>query len=363
MSNTKRPVVCIDAGHYGTYNKCPNNSAYSEAKVMWDLHLLQKQYLEQLGVDVITTRATQTKDLALGTRGKKADGCDLFISDHTNAVGSGMNESVDYVAVYHLTNDTTTVCDDLSKCFAEKIAPVIATTMGTKQGCKVLSRLSDNDKNGDGMMNDNYYGVLNGARSVEVPGVILEHSFHTNTTTVNWLLNKANLDKLARAETECIASFLLGKTATLDSVEAEKNPAPAPAPSDTAKVLYRVQVGAFGVKANAETQLKDVKAKGFTDAILVQVGKLFKVQVGAYSVRANADNMQKKLLAAGFDAFITTVGGTTVTTNTELKSVTEIAKEVIEGKWGNGADRKARLKNAGYDYTAVMTEVNRRLSK
>ena len=73
--------------------------------------------------------------------------------------------------------------------------------------------------------------------------------------------------------------------------------------------------------------------------------------------------MQKKVLGAGFDAFITTVGGTTVTPNTELKSVTEIAKEVIEGKWGNGADRKARLKNAGYDYTAVMTEVNSRLSK
>ena len=227
MSNTKRPVVCIDAGHYGTYNKCPNNSAYSEAKVMWDLHLLQKQYLEQLGVDVITTRATQTKDLALGTRGKKADGCDLFISDHTNAVGSRMNESVDYVAVYHLTNDTTTICDDISKCFAEKIAPVIATTMGTKQGCKVLSRLSDNDKNGDGMMNDNYYGVLNGARSVGTPGLILEHSFHTNTAVVNWLLNKDNLDKLARAEAECIASFLLGKTITLGSVEAEKNPAPS----------------------------------------------------------------------------------------------------------------------------------------
>lgn len=36
----------------------------------------------------------------------------------------------------------------------------------------------------------------------------------------------------------------------------------------------------------------------------------------------------------------------------------EIAKEVIEGKWGNGADRKKRLENAGYNYNAIQSIVN-----
>lgn len=40
------------------------------------------------------------------------------------------------------------------------------------------------------------------------------------------------------------------------------------------------------------------------------------------------------------------------------KSVDEIAREVIQGKWGNGADRKNRLANAGYDYNAVQKYVN-----
>lgn len=40
------------------------------------------------------------------------------------------------------------------------------------------------------------------------------------------------------------------------------------------------------------------------------------------------------------------------------KSVTEIAKEVIAGKWGNGATRKQRLTAAGYDYEAVQRKVN-----
>ena len=41
--------------------------------------------------------------------------------------------------------------------------------------------------------------------------------------------------------------------------------------------------------------------------------------------------------------------------------MTQIAKEVIAGKWGNGTDRKNKLTAAGYDYTAVQREVNRLL--
>lgn len=41
-----------------------------------------------------------------------------------------------------------------------------------------------------------------------------------------------------------------------------------------------------------------------------------------------------------------------------LKSTDAIAKEVIEGKWGNGADRKSRLTAAGYNYSEVQAAVN-----
>lgn len=54
-------------------------------------------------------------------------------------------------------------------------------------------------------------------------------------------------------------------------------------------------------------------------------------------------------------------GGTTGTT-TKKKTVAEIADEVIAGKWGNGSDRKSRLTAAGYDYTAVQNAVNAKLS-
>ncbi len=41
------------------------------------------------------------------------------------------------------------------------------------------------------------------------------------------------------------------------------------------------------------------------------------------------------------------------------KSITEIANEVLQGKWGNGVDRKNRLMKAGYNYNSVQSEVNR----
>lgn len=42
-----------------------------------------------------------------------------------------------------------------------------------------------------------------------------------------------------------------------------------------------------------------------------------------------------------------------------VKTVHDIALEVIDGKWGNGQDRKNRIHAAGYDYADVQAEVNR----
>jgi len=41
-----------------------------------------------------------------------------------------------------------------------------------------------------------------------------------------------------------------------------------------------------------------------------------------------------------------------------LKSVDEIAKEVINGKWGNGDERKQKLTAAGYNYSEIQARVN-----
>lgn len=48
----------------------------------------------------------------------------------------------------------------------------------------------------------------------------------------------------------------------------------------------------------------------------------------------------------------------TPTPTTPTKSNEEIAQECIEGKWGNGTERKTRLESAGYDYNTIQSIVN-----
>lgn len=48
----------------------------------------------------------------------------------------------------------------------------------------------------------------------------------------------------------------------------------------------------------------------------------------------------------------------TSSTTTATKTIEELAKEVIAGKWGNGTARKTALEKAGYDYEAVQAKVN-----
>ena len=117
-------------------------------------------------------------------------------------------------------------------------------------------------------------------------------------------------------------------------------------------VLYRVQTGAFLNKSYADAMLAKVKAAGFS-TYMVQTGKMYRVQVGAYKVRANAEKMAKRLKAAGFNTYITTVSGTPVAASAK-KSIDEIAREIVLGKWGNGSDRKNRLIKAGYTQDEVV---------
>ena len=67
------------------------------------------------------------------------------------------------------------------------------------------------------------------------------------------------------------------------------------------------------------------------------------------------DNKLKRgdiLLGKGHTAVVLSDGAS-------QKPITEVAREVIAGKWGNGAIRKSKLRAAGYSYTAVQLEVSR----
>ncbi len=82
----------------------------------------------------------------------------------------------------------------------------------------------------------------------------------------------------------------------------------------------------------------------------------------------NGSDREKRLEAAGYDYNViqskvnAKLNGGYSTSNKPAKSISQIADEVIAGKWGNGNDRKQRLEKAGYNYNEVQKKVNEKLS-
>lgn len=165
----------------------------------------------------------------------------------------------------------------------------------------------------------NGFAVINTARSKGARAALLEICFIDDADDMKLYLAKKNeiINAIAKA---------FGAPVNGDNSKGETTTTPAqkPATNETAK-LYVVQVFA-GSKSGAETALAKAKKAGFTDA------------------------------------FITTSGGT-ADPEPVKKSVDDIAREVIQGKWGNGDDRKNRLTAAGYDYSTVQKRVTELLKR
>lgn len=87
---------------------------------------------------------------------------------------------------------------------------------------------------------------------------------------------------------------------------------------------------------------------------------MYYVQV-PFTNKADAEVVQNAFKVMGVKCTIVNdevVNAAPTVPTTSKKTVDEIAREVINGKWGVGADRKKRLTDAGYDYSAVQKRVN-----
>jgi N-acetylmuramoyl-L-alanine amidase len=205
MKNVKegnsRPVVCLDAGHYAKQNRSGVVPEFYESEINWKLHNLLAKALEKYGIKVVKTRPGLNQELELTMRGKKSDGCDLFISVHVNAAD---NNNANYVLGIHMVEDDCGEIDEQSKTVATLLSETVARIMEVKSEVWTRESASDRDSNGH---KDDYYGVLRGAHSVGTAGVIVEHGFYTNKAQAEFLLKDSNLAAIADAEAKVIADW------------------------------------------------------------------------------------------------------------------------------------------------------------
>ncbi len=188
--------ICIDPGHYGSNYNPGVAAGYVESNFTWAYHLLLKERLQKYGVEVITTRDTKAEDLGLQARGKKAAGCDLFISVHSNATDN--KPEVDAVFAHWSVRSG-------GEGIAKKIANALTVFFRSEWGyCDDPVMYAQESAKYPGY---DYFGVLKGAASVEVPGIIIEHSFHTNKRYCEWAMVEGSLEKMADVEVQAIVDY------------------------------------------------------------------------------------------------------------------------------------------------------------
>lgn len=120
-----------------------------------------------------------------------------------------------------------------------------------------------------------------------MPALLIETGF-INTDQDNSRFD-AQFEEIAQA----ISSAILG---TLDEETLENS-------QNSKDIFYRVQVGSYRERPNADKLLYELEDQGFPAFILYQDG-LYKVQVGAFRNLENAVKMERVLRNAGYSTWI-----------------------------------------------------------
>lgn len=110
--------------------------------------------------------------------------------------------------------------------------------------------------------------------------------------------------------TGCPGPYLMSKIESLqfeNDIKAAMggNPAPTPQPErKVGKYYWKVQVGAFAKKENADAHAEKMKQIGQKPYVFLDKDHIWKVQVGAFDDKANADKLADAVRDAGFKTIV-----------------------------------------------------------
>lgn len=211
---------------YGNTNECDQCNRIAAAA---------KTALERCGFEV--KKAAKGQIMKTSIAESNAWGADLHIPIHTNATtNTGTGSAVGTVVfVYNNSAENMKLAQPIYKAVQD------CTPGGTDFGVQVSPGLAE----------------LNFTNAI---AVYVEVDFHDNPTVAKWLVENTAAVGEAIAKGVCEGYGVTYKAP--DEL--------APVKKD---VFYRVQVGAYSDRKNAEVFLEQVKKAGFTNAFIVEVKK------------------------------------------------------------------------------------------
>ena len=235
-------LLILDAGHsFDTKGKNNAKENFYEWEFNNDMQYKIKARCEELGIKVFLTNPNPSivSDIALTTRAATANDFwlrnskpkSMFISLHANAYSLSSARGTE---TYTANNASST-----SKNFAKVLNDEVV---------KVMKSLDKNAKDRGVKCKD--WTVI---QKASMPSVLVEYAFYSNLDDLKILKN--NRDELVEATVKAICAYF--------GIEYKKEIA-----TNTNK-LYKVCIGAYKDKYNADKILKEAKEKGFKDAYII----------------------------------------------------------------------------------------------
>lgn len=225
--------VFLGVGHGGTDSGAVGNG-FKEKDLNLSIAIACADKLQRNGVSVLLSRTKDEND-TLNDEVKECNAYnpDVAVDIHNNAGGGDGAE-----CWYHYGGGT-------SKVLAENILAEVVKTGQNSRGAKTKKNALGKD----------YYGFI---RMTKAPAVIVECAFIDNAKDIT----------IIDTEDERIQMGFAIADAILKTLGIEIKPMFAE-PENKDDKIYRVQVGAYREKKNAENMLAKLKAAGFGDSIIV----------------------------------------------------------------------------------------------
>ena len=327
--------IALDAGHGGSDPGAVYKGRQEKDDTL-DLTLAVGDILKKNGIDVYYTRTTDEYE----TPFKKAtdannSGADLFVSIHRNS-SENPNQ---YSGVETLVYSDTGLKAEVARNINNQLEDAGFKNLGVdeRKNLVVLKRTKmpavlvevgfiNNDK--DNYLFDEEFdsiaqaiadGILESIPSGRPGNTTSNKSNHTdNNNNSNNNSNNNNSSNSQMNNSGRTASAPIDSTAMVNSIPPDNEVFSVPVSSsnimpqcpcdnndyDTEnEVFYRVQVGSYRNKDNADRMLNSLLMDGFPAFIIYEDG-YYKVQVGAYRILLNAIKMEQRLRRFRYSTYI-----------------------------------------------------------
>lgn len=295
--------IAVDAGHGGSdYGATYNGRAEKDDNLK--LALAVGDILEKNGIDVIYTRTTDEYETPFKKATDANDAkADYFVSIHRNS--SPMPNQ--YTGVETLVYNNSGIKSQMAANINSELEKAGFKNLGINErpNLVVLKRTKmpavlveagfiNNDKDNE-TFDKNFNQIANGIADGILKTLGITPKNDTSTRAASSEVPTVKSDSAENTE---IMPTNQNKKPSLPSM-----PACGCDDDMTPEPLYRVQVGAYHNKDNADRMLNSLLVEGFP-AFIIYEDDYYKVQVGAFRQLSNAIKMEQKLRKFRYSTYI-----------------------------------------------------------